>query len=38
MIRALLPWLLTLTEFAGMLIVLASLALIAVGYLPDLKP
>jgi len=34
----LVPWLLTLAEFAGMLFVLASLALIAVGYVPDLKP
>lgn len=28
-------WLLTLADFAGALIVIASLFIIAVGYLPD---
>lgn len=34
MIRALLPWLATLAEFAGMLVIVGAICLIAIGFAP----
>lgn len=31
-------WLATIAEFAGVCVIVASIALIAIGFAPDLKP
>lgn len=36
--RALLDWLAVLAEFAGMAVIVASIALIAIGFAPDVNP